>query len=179
MHRIFGEISIPIGDLKYYKINYEAKYYYPISRNFTLLFNGKLGYGDGYDGRALPFFKNFFAGGNRTVRGYRISSLGPRDELTRRALGGNKLVVGSVEILFPMPGMTNDRSIRLGTFLDAGTVFGPNGLFPESEGLRYSAGFSVSWISQMGPLKVSLAKALNAHEDDRLQPFQFMFGQQF
>jgi outer membrane protein insertion porin family len=178
LHRVFGEVSVPIGDLKYYKINYEAKYYYPISKNFTLLLNTKLGYGDGYDGRDLPFFKNFFAGGNRSVRGYRISSLGPRDD-TFRALGGNKLVVGSAEILFPMPGLTNDRSIRLGTFLDAGTVFGPNGLFPDSEGMRYSAGFSVSWISPMGPLKVSLAKAINEKPGDRLQPFQFLFGQQF
>ena len=178
LHRIFGEVSVPVGDLKYYKINYEAKYYHPISRNFTLLLNTKLGYGDGYDGRELPFFKNFFAGGNRTVRGYRISSLGPRDN-SFRSLGGNKLVVGSAEILFPMPGLTNDRSIRLGTFLDAGTVFGPNGLFPKNEGLRYSTGFSVSWISPMGPLKVSLAKAINKKKGDRLQPFQFVFGQQF
>ena len=178
MHRVFAEVSLPIGDLQYYKLNYEAKYYHPISKHFTLALNTKLGYGDGYDGRDLPFFKNFFAGGNRSVRGYRISSLGPRDN-TNRALGGNKLVVGSVEILFPMPGLTNDRSIRLGTFLDAGTVWGPNGLFPESEGLRYSAGLSVSWISPMGPLKVSLAKAINEKKGDRTQPFQFVFGQQF
>jgi outer membrane protein insertion porin family len=176
--RVFGEISVPIGDLKYYKLNYEVQYYHPISRNFTLMLNSHLGYGDGYDGRDLPFFKNFFAGGNRTVRGYRISSLGPKDD-SLRALGGNKLVTGSVELLFPMPGMQNDRSIRLGTFLDVGTVFGPGGLFPESEGLRYSAGFSVSWISPMGPLKVSLAKAINDQPGDRLQPFQFQFGQQF
>ncbi|MBL79623.1 MAG: outer membrane protein assembly factor BamA [Nitrosomonadaceae bacterium] len=177
-HRIFGEISVPIGDLKYFKINYHTKHYFPISKNFTFLLDGKLGYGDGYDGRELPFFKNFFAGGNRSVRGYRISSLGPRDT-SRRALGGNKLVVGSAEILFPLPGMENDRSIRLGAFIDAGTVFGPNGLYPKTEGLRYSAGISVSWVSPMGPLKVSLAKALNKKEGDRLQPFQFVFGNQF
>ena len=178
MHRIFGEVSVPIGDLKYYKANYATKHYFPLSRNFTLQMGGRLGYGMGYDGRQLPFFKNFFAGGNRTVRGYRISSLGPRDT-SRRALGGNKLVAGSVSILFPMPGMTNDRSIRLGTFLDAGTVYGPNGLMPNSEGMRYSAGFSVAWISPMGPLEVSIAKPLNAKEGDRMQPFQFSFGQQF
>ena len=178
MYRIFGEASVPIGDLKYYKANFETKQYFPLSKNFTLQMSGKLGYGNGYDGRALPFFKNFFAGGNRTVRGYRISSLGPRDD-GRRALGGNKLVAGSVSILFPLPGMTNDRSIRLGTFIDAGTVFGPNGLSKRNEGMRYSAGFSVSWVSPMGPLKVSLAKPLNKKEGDRMQPFQFSFGQQF
>ena len=178
MHSIFGEVSVPIGDLKYYKANYSTKHYFPLSRNFTLLMAGRLGYGNGYDGRELPFYKNFFAGGNRTVRGFRISSLGPRDT-ARRALGGNKLVAGSIELLFPMPGMTTDRTIRLGTFIDAGTVFGPNGLIKRNEGMRYSAGFSVSWVSPMGPLKVSIAKPINKKEGDRMQPFQFSFGQQF
>lgn len=178
MHRIFGEASVPIGDLKYYKANYSTKHYFPLSKNFTLQMSGRLGYGNGYDGRALPFFKNFFAGGNRSVRGFRISSLGPRDD-GRRALGGNKLVAGTVAILFPMPGMTNDRTIRLGTFIDAGTVFGPNGLEKRHEGMRYSAGFSVAWVSPMGPLKVSIAKPINKKEGDRMQPFQFSFGQQF
>jgi len=178
MQRVFGELSLPMGDLRYFKINYEAQYYYPITKIFTLRLNGKLGYGNGYDGQDLPFFKNFFAGGNRTVRGYRISSLGPRD-ISNRALGGNKLVVGSVELLFPLPGLQNERSVRLSTFIDAGTVYGPGGLFPELEGMRYSAGVSVSWISPMGPLKVSIAKALNDAKNDRLQPFQFQFGQQF
>ena len=178
MYRVFGEASVPIGDLKYYKANFSTKHYFPLSKNFTLQMSGRLGYGNGYDGRALPFFKNFFAGGNRSVRGFRISSLGPRDD-GRRALGGNKLVAGTVAILFPMPGMTNDRTIRLGTFLDAGTVYGPNGNQPKSEGMRYSAGLSVAWVSPMGPLKVSIAKPLNKKEGDRMQPFQFSFGQQF
>jgi len=178
LQRVFAEVSVPLGDLKYYKLNYEAQYYYPITKTFTLKLNGKLGYGDGYTGQSLPYFKNFFAGGNRTVRGYRVSSLGPRD-ISFRALGGNKLVVGSAEILFPLPGLKNERSVRLSVFMDAGTVYGPGGLFPSVEGMRYAAGFGVSWISPMGPLKVSIAKALNDDKNDRLQPFQFQFGQQF
>ncbi len=178
LQRVYAEVSVPLGDLKYYKLNYEAQYYYPITSYFTLKLNGKLGYGDGYTGQRLPYFKNFFAGGNRTVRGYRVSSLGPRD-ISFRALGGNKLVVGSVEILFPLPGLQNQRAVRLSMFMDAGTVYGPGGLFPSVEGMRYAAGFGVSWISPMGPLSVSIAKALNDDKNDRLQPFQFQFGQQF
>jgi len=178
LQRAFAEVSVPLGDLKYYKVNYEAQYYYPITSYFTLKLNGKLGYGDGYTGQSLPFFKNFFAGGNRTVRGYRVSSLGPRD-ISFRALGGNKLVIGSAEILFPLPGLQNDRSVRVSVFMDAGTVYGPGGIFPNVEGMRYAAGFGVSWISPMGPLSVSIAKALNDDKNDRLQPFQFQFGQQF
>ncbi len=139
IQRAFAEVGMPMGDLKYFKLNYELQLYYPITDYFTLRLNGKLGYGDGYSGDDLPYFKNFFAGGNRTVRGYRVSSLGPRD-ISFRALGGNYLTVGSVEILFPMPGLENDRSVRLGGFFDAGTVWGPNGIFPDSEGMRYSAG---------------------------------------
>ena len=178
IQRVYAEVGLPMGDLKYFKLNYELQFYYPITDYFTLRLNGKLGYGDGYTGDDLPYFKNFFAGGNRTVRGYRVSSLGPRD-ISFRALGGNYLTVGSVEILFPMPGLENDKSIRLGGFFDAGTVWGPNGIFPDSEGMRYSAGMSVTWVSPMGPLKVSVAYPLNDDEHDRTQPFQFQFGQQF
>ncbi|MDN5936430.1 MAG: outer membrane protein assembly factor BamA, partial [Nitrosospira sp.] len=176
--RIFAEAGLPGVDLTYYKLDYNLKWYYPLTKTFTLLLHGDLGYADGYNGKELPFFKNFFAGGNTSVRGYRISSLGPRDD-NNRSLGGNIRSVGSVEILFPMPGMRNDRSVRLSGFLDGGTVWGPDGVRPEVEGMRYSAGIAVTWISPMGPLKVSVAQPINGHPDDRLQPFQFQFGQQF
>jgi outer membrane protein insertion porin family len=159
-------------------LNYTLKWYYPLSSLFTLILHGELGYGDGYNGKPLPFFKNFFAGGNTSVRGYNISSLGPRDA-NNRTLGGNKRVVGSAEIMFPMPGMRNDRSVRLSAFIDAGTVYGPGGVIPEREGLRYSAGLAVMWISPMGPLKVSVAQPINNQPGDNLQRFQFQFGQQF
>lgn len=176
--RVFAETGLPSGDLTYYKLDYHLRWYYPLTNIFTLMLNGELGYGDGYNGKDLPFFKNFFAGGNTSVRGYNISSLGPRDA-NNRTLGGNKRVVGSVEILFPMPGMRNDRSVRLSAFLDGGTVFGPGGTRPELEGMRYSTGIAVTWISPMGPLKVSIAQPINNNPGDNLQRFQFQFGQQF
>ena len=176
--RVFAETGLPGGDLTYYKLDYHLKWYYPLTNIFTLLLHGELGYGDGYNGKDLPFFKNFFAGGNTSVRGYNISSLGPRDA-NNRTLGGNKRTVGSIEILFPMPGMRNDRTVRLSAFLDGGTVWGPDGVKPELEGMRYSTGIAVTWISPMGPLKVSVAQPINNHPGDNLQRFQFQFGQQF
>jgi outer membrane protein insertion porin family len=176
--RVFAEAGMPGGDLTYYKVNYDLKWYYPLTEIFTLLLHGDVGYGDGYAGKDLPFFKNFFAGGNTSVRGYNISSLGPRDA-NNRALGGNTRVVGNAEIMFPMPGMRNDRTVRLSAFIDGGTVYGSGGVRPEQEGLRYSAGIAVMWISPMGPLKVSVAQPLNNQPGDNLQRFQFQFGQQF
>jgi outer membrane protein insertion porin family len=174
-HRLFGEASVPGGDLDYYKISYHQKWFYPISDTFTLMLNGEVGYGDGYSGRSLPFFKNFFAGGNNSVRGYDLNSLGPRDE-RGLTLGGSKRVVGNIEVLFPVPFMKEDRAFRFSTFLDGGTVFVKDIDWKE---MRYSAGIALTWVSPMGPLKVSLAQPLNDEPADRLQKFQFMFGQQF
>ncbi|PTN12967.1 outer membrane protein assembly factor BamA [Nitrosomonas aestuarii] len=180
-HRLFGEISIPGADLNYYKASYNQKFYYPLTQTFTLLLNTEFGIGDGYAGKPLPFFKNFFAGGNNSVRGYDLNSLGPKELVPnsdrRFSLGGSKRLVGNLEVLFPMPFMKDDRSVRLSTFIDAGSVFNNKDQF--SEELRFSAGLAVTWISPMGPLKVSLAKPLNDKPEDNLQMFQFLFGQQF
>ncbi|HNP26399.1 MAG TPA: outer membrane protein assembly factor BamA, partial [Nitrosomonas sp.] len=180
-HRLFGEISIPGADLNYYKASYNQKFYYPLTQTFTLLLNTEFGIGDGYAGKPLPFFKNFFAGGNNSVRGYDLNSLGPKELVPnsdrRFSLGGSKRLVGNLEVLFPLPFMKDDRSVRLSTFIDAGSVFNNKDQF--SEELRFSAGLAVTWISPMGPLKVSLAKPLNDKPEDNLQMFQFLFGQQF
>ena len=185
-HRLFGEISVPGGDLNYYKVSYNQKWYYPLTDIFTLLVNTEFGVGDGYTNKPLPFFKNFFAGGNNSVRGYDLNSLGPKEQALDvngqpagrfLSVGGSKRVVGNLEILFPMPFMSDDRSIRLSTFIDAGAVFNTMSQF--SDEMRYSAGLAVTWISPMGPLKVSIAKPLNKKPEDNLQMFQFLFGQQF
>ena len=184
-HRLFGEVSVPGGDLDYYKVSYHQKWFFPITDNITLMLNGEFGYGDGYSGRSMPFFKNFFAGGNNSVRGYDLNSLGPRDALNNNnnlntrlfAIGASKRVVGNIELLFPVPFMKDDRSLRFSTFLDGGTTF--NNFGDLNNFMRYSAGIALTWVSPMGPLKVSLAEPLNDIPSDNLQRFQFMFGQQF
>ncbi|SEF48223.1 outer membrane protein assembly factor BamA [Nitrosomonas ureae] len=187
-HRLFGEVSVPGGDLDYYKVSYNQKWYFPITDFFTLLINTEFGYGDGYSGKNLPFFKNFFAGGNNSVRGYDLNSLGPRDDTlilgntsttTRRllAVGGSKRVVGNIELMFPVPFLRDDRSLRFSLFADGGTTFNRFGQL--NDFMRYSAGIALTWVSPMGPLKVSIAEPLNDVPADNLQRFQFMFGQQF
>ncbi|MCB1976452.1 MAG: outer membrane protein assembly factor BamA [Nitrosomonas sp.] len=192
-HRLFAEASVPGADLNYYKVSYNQRTYFPLTQMFTLFLNTEFGIGDGYSGKPLPFFKNFFAGGNNSIRGYDLNSLGPREGIPNSdrtfALGASKRLVANLELLFPMPFMKDDRSVRLGAFVDAGTVFDrfkakydENGVLIErgfSDLMRYSAGISVTWISPMGPLKVSLAKPLNEKPEDNIQAFQFLFGQQF
>ena len=174
MNRINAEIALPGGDLQYYRLTLQRQWYYPVTRYYTLMLNGELGYGDGLNDKPLPFYKNFYAGGVSSVRGFEPNSLGPRDS-NGDPIGGSKRVVANGELLFPFPGLANEKSVRMSAFVDTGMI----GEKYESSAFRYSAGVSVLWISPLGPLKVSAAQPLNDKVGDRTQRFQFTFGSSF
>lgn len=171
------EVAIPGGDLTFYRASYQLQYYFPISKAFTLLLNGDLGYASGYGSNsdALPFYKNFYAGGVNTVRGYKAGSLGPRDA-NGDSLGGTRRVIGNAEVLWGIPGM--EKTLRMGLFFDAGQVYGQGQNISMSD-LRYSTGISMAWISPIGPLKFSFGQALNKQDGDRPESFQFQLGTTF
>ena len=171
------EAGLPGGTLKYYKLSEQAQWYYPISRTFTLMLNGEIAVTDGMGGKPLPFYKNLYAGGVSSVRGYQSYALGPRDSFGA-ILGGNKRLVGNAEVLFPVPGTGVDRSMRLAVFIDTGQVFAADEKMRMSE-LRYSTGLSFSWNSPMGPLRLSYGRPLNAKPQDQVQHLQFQMGQVF
>lgn len=176
VQRAYMEVALPVMDMRYYKLNYDHQWFYPLSSNWTLMTNGMAGVGGGYGGKQMPFFKNFYAGGTGSVRGFQANSLGPRDA-TNLALGGTRRVVGSMELMTPIPGI-KDKSVRLSAFLDAGAVYGPGDL-PGSAGIRASTGAAVTWLSPMGPLKFSYGVPLNKQTVDILQKFQFTLGSMF
>ncbi len=171
------EVGLPGGDLKYYRANYRHQWLQPLFTNIVLSLNGELGWAGGYGGMALPFFKNFYAGGVDSIRGFATSSLGPKDT-NGDSLGGSKRIVGNVELLLPMPGVKNDKSVRLSTFLDIGNVFGKDEKIRFAD-LRASVGIAVSWYSPVGPLKFSLAKPLKQRDGDKVERFQFLLGRVF
>ncbi|MBI5785627.1 MAG: outer membrane protein assembly factor BamA [Rhodocyclales bacterium] len=178
LQRIGGEAGLPGGTLRYYKLSYQQQRFFPLSRKLTLALNGEFGYADGYGNKQLPFFKNFYAGGIGSVRGYEPSSLGPIDAATEQRLGGNRRLVLNGELLFPMPGVGQDKSVRLGAFIDGGQVWGAGEQFDLST-LRYSFGLSLAWSSPVGPLKFSFGQPLNKKEGDKLQRLQFQMGTVF
>ena len=182
VHRVGFEITIPGSDLKYYRATYQFQHYAPLTKQMTLALNAEYGIGDGYGGQGgLPFYKNFYAGGVGSVRGYSGSSLGPQ-ELSNgyyESVGGTRRIVGNVELLFSLPGF--DRSLRLGTFVDAGRVYGGSSgtALANNDGMRYSAGVSLFWSSPLGPLKFSFAQPLNKKIGDKIERFQFTMGSSF
>jgi outer membrane protein insertion porin family len=178
MQHAFLELGLPESDQRYYKLVYRNQWFYPLSRNLTFMTNGSLGVANGYDNLPLPITKVFYAGGVGSVRGYDPNSLGPRD-LSGMYLGGNKSATGSIELLFPFPGMEKEKSVRLSAFLDGGAIYGEGAQVSSSMGMRYSAGLAVSWFSPAGPLKLSWAKPLNEQAQDKIQNIQFTLGSMF
>ena len=138
--------------------------------------NLEFGYADGYQNKPLPFFKNFYAGGVGSVRGFEAASLGPRD-LSGDALGGNRKFIGNFELLTPMPG-NKDKNVRLSAFLDMGQVWGPLEKV-RWEDIRAAAGVAVAWDSPVGPLKFALAVPVKKREGDKTERFQFQLGRIF
>ena len=167
-----------IGDAKYYRAVYEHQWWKPLTRWMTLALRGELDYGKGIGGSAYPVFKNFYAGGIGSVRGYESSSLGVVDPRYYDAIGGSKRIIANAELQFPFPGSGTDRSLRWFTFVDGGQVFQEDAKIRFDE-FRYSAGIGLSWISPVGPLKLSYAKPLNSLPGDRLERFQFQMGTGF
>jgi outer membrane protein insertion porin family len=172
------EIGIPPGDLTYYRTTFQSQFFFTPERFpfLTFMVNGEIGYADGYRGKSLPFFKNFYAGGVGSVRGFETATLGPRD-LNGDVLGGNRRFVMNFETLFPMPGY-KEKNVRLAVFTDVGNVWGPDEKVQATD-LRASAGFAVSWDSPVGPLRFSFATPFKKKPEDKIEKFQFQLGKIF
>ncbi len=168
-------VSVPGSDLTYYKINYKQQHFFPLAKDLTFKLGAELGYGNGYGNTSsLPFFEHFFAGGVHSVRGFNANTLGPKDS-NGYPFGGSSKILANAELFFPVPFIDEAKSVRLGTFLDAGTV--NNGFNVSS--MRYAVGLSGEWLSPFGALAISFAKPINATINDNQQSFQFSFGSGF
>jgi len=242
--RISGEITLPGGDLEYFKLDYDAQFFKPLTRSLTLRLHGRVGYAETY-GKTdrLPFFENFYGGGFGSIRGFERNSLGPRSTVqevaqqvttawddvngdgkpqdnelsnpalilctdvtrclnegkiitsrpfddygrTRGAFGGNVIIEGGAEILFPLPFIKDQRSLQSTIFIDAGNVFDThcgaqqrNCYAIDADQIKASFGIGLTWISSFGPMTFALAKPISKeNEYDRREVFQFSLGQTF
>ena len=180
--RLNADLSLA-GDVRYFRSNYQYQQYFPLSKKYTLALNADLGWGKGLSGQPFPIFKNFYVGGLGSVRGFEQSTLGP-SQVTSSSnsalvyLGGPKKVVLNAEFMMPFPGAGNDKTLRLYGFTDVGRAFGESQKLSLDE-LRASAGIGLSWISPMGPLRLSYATPIRQQTGDKIQKLQFQIGTSF
>ncbi|WP_282039746.1 outer membrane protein assembly factor BamA [Halomonas alimentaria] len=197
--RLSLETAVPGSDAEYAKLRAQARQLFALDDNhdWALKFSGELGYADTLGGNdPYPFYENFYAGGLGSVRGFTGNTLGqpttPQEGSTRdRTLGGNMLVQGSAELIFPTPFVGDQRTVQSSLFVDGGNTF-LSDCYPVEEGatsscnsgidlgdLRYSVGLGLSWLTPVGPLTFSVAEPINDESGDDTQFFQFSLGQTF
>ena len=172
--------TVSIGDrsLEYYVAGYNIYYVKPINNFFAFSSSFRIKYGNGYGKYdTLPFFRNFYAGGIGTVRGYEDGSLGPLAKGTLDPIGGNLFVGGTVSLLSPT---FIDNNARISLFFDAGNIY--NGVKDlknfSKDPLRCSVGAQLDFFLPMlgGNIQLSIAKPLNARPGDQTRAFQFSIG---
>lgn len=173
-----AEIAVPGGELTYYKLTGKHQRFFPLFKDYVLMLNGEVGFGDGYGNtNDLPLIENFFAGGIRSVRGFEDNTLGPRDG-NQDPIGGSLKLEGNAEVIVPMPFIHNTKSTQISGFFDVGNVYGPKEDIDLGT-LQYSVGLSTTWISPFGALTFSYAVPLKKEPNAEVQEFQFTIGSTF
>ena len=177
--RLNGEWSVG-GELLYARASGQVQQYFPLSKKVTLALNGELSMGTSTNGQPYPLFKNYYSGGLGSVRGFEQGSLttGPQRAEGGIATGGAKKLTMNAELLSPLPGGGNDRTLRMYAFVDAGGVYGPDEAIQLGD-LRSSVGVGLSWISPVGPLRLAVARPIRTLDGDKMQSLQFQIGTSF
>ncbi len=143
--RAFYKMTVPGSDVQYFKMQYDVRQYFPLTEKheFTLLFRGRLGYGNGYgdtngNDNLFPFYENYYAGGFTSLRGFGSNSVGPKavyrdysgsnngaDTVTDDAVGGNAVALASLELIVPTPFASDEvrSQIRTSVFFDMASIW--------------------------------------------------------
>jgi len=166
------------GDVTFLRTNLRAGYYKPfLFKSVVLGLKGRVGNVSGL-GDDVTQSERFFLGG-QSVRGFDSNGIGPRDNGSKAAVGGNNVYNGTVEIVSNL-GVTKDAGIRWTVFSDFGSVWEtdfPSGVTePNDQTMRSSVGVGLLWNTAIGPLSFYWAKPINEAKHDNTKTFQFSIG---
>jgi outer membrane protein insertion porin family len=196
-----GRLALPLSDVRYYQANFNAVKYVPLWGKWLLSAQASWDYAEALGSTtSLPPYLNYFAGGPDSVRGFRESTLGPRDNIGEgNPYGGNMRIVNRYELIFPVPDKWQNAA-RVSWFYDIGNVFqtgdkvkflGPDDITPVTyhftgyDSLKRSTGIAVQWLAPLGLFRFSYGIPLNAVQGttttfgDETERFQFSIGQAF
>ncbi|SES83389.1 autotransporter secretion outer membrane protein TamA [Thorsellia anophelis DSM 18579] len=127
--------------------------------NHRILSRANIGWIETNSFDAVPPSLRFFAGGDRSIRGYSFRSISPRDELGKLA-GASQLATGSLEYQYNFSG-----SWWSATFIDAGNA--SNAVFEDN--VKTGAGIGVRWASPVGPVRFDIATPINDRDNNSIQ----------
>ena len=101
-------------------------------------------------------------------------------------IGGDVKIEGSMQLIFKLPMVEDQRSMRTAFFFDFGNVFAMecreyqvSCYKPSIDELRYSIGVGLTWITGFGPMSFAISKPYNEDRYERTEEFQFTIGTVF
>ena len=153
-----------MSDANFFKVQASTAWIRTYAENHRFITRAEIGYLNTADIRKIPPALRFFAGGDRSVRGYGYKKISPKNK-EGKLVGGSRLVTGSLEYQYQVyPNWW-------------GAVFADTGLAADAykaNELRYGAGFGVRWASPVGAIKFDIATPIR--DKDNSKNIQFYIG---
>ena len=178
--RLSNDIAGLGGTDQFVRTNLSVARYFSFANRLVLKLSAEAGHIVGM-GRDVRIGQRYFLGGDN-LRGFRAAGVGPRDRVSKDALGGNWLATGTVEVTFPL-GLPDIFGVKGKIFSDFGTLGSFDGLrsdrLHEAATMRISAGAGVTWKSPVGPLSLDLGIPIKREPFDQTEIFRFNFGTRF
>ena len=177
INTLSADISLPIGDYKYFSLNADHKSYRPITDTTTLKLSGNFNLSKGYSNKELPFYKRNFGGGSGSVRGFGNKTLGPVYP-NGKAKGGEIAILGSANLIAPAFFMDNNEKMRVSAFIDTGNIYEKSSNINLGD-LRMSAGLGFAYLSPIGSIGAFISTPILKKDGDVVENFGFSLGTGF
>ncbi len=177
--RIGNSVAGLGGSIRHFRNTAKAGKFFPVADQWVLSLIGDVGYIVGI-GQDVDLLERFFVGGDN-LRGFATRGVGPRDIITKDALGGEWKYTGTVQLQFPM-GLPEEWGMNGRAFTDFGSSgkLSPTASFVrDTSSLRMSVGTGVSWISPFGPIGIDVAVPVIKEDFDIVENFRINFGTRF
>jgi outer membrane protein insertion porin family len=168
-----------LGGTKFHKASYETSHYWPIVGKLVGMAHGTISWADGYADDGLPAFEKYYMGGPKSLRGYTIKNVGPKDSIGN-PLGGNQSLLLNLELQYPFT-----KGLRGFVFYDRGQLYGGGTDTSTTSNtwdlakMRDSIGAGVRFLSPMGPIGFAYGIKLDQATGEESGEFHFSAGNSF
>ena len=168
-----------LGGTKFHKASYEGSHYWPIIGKLVGMVHGEIAWADGYAADSLPAFERYYMGGPKSLRGYQIRNVGPKDSLGN-PLGGNQSLLLNLELQYPFT-----KGLRGFAFYDRGQLYGGGNDTSTTSTtwdlakMRDSIGAGVRFLSPFGPVGLAYGVKLDKATGEKDGEFHFSAGNSF
>ena len=168
-----------LGGAKFHKMSYETAHYWPIVGKLVGMLHGQISWADGYGDESLPIFERYYMGGPKSLRGYTLKNVGPKD-VSGNPLGGNQSLLLNAELQYPFT-----KGFRGFVFYDRGNLYGGGSNISTTSttwdlgNMRDSIGGGIRFLSPFGPIGFAYGIKLDQATGEESGEFHFSAGNSF